>query len=118
MTMERVVELEGRPLRLRLTGAAERALAGRDRPLTAVLELYFSCLIRKRVVFLAGEAAGVAAGPGLWLDFRPVMTRACRVDEQAGGIPLTDFPLARRAAFTPRWARLDHDGAWRGEFGW
>ncbi len=118
MNPEHTVELEGRPLCLHLTGAAQRALAGRDRPLTAVLELYFSCLIRKRVLFLDGETTGVEAAPGLWLDFRPVMTRACRVDEHAGTPPLTDFPLARRAAFTPRWARIDHDGAWRGEFGW
>jgi len=46
------------------------------------------------------------------------MTRACPVHGEGGPPPLTDFPLVRREAFTPRWARLDHDGAWRGEFGW
>jgi len=116
--MQTTVALGGRPVKLTLSPAAEAALAARETPLTAVLELYFSCLIRKRVRFLEGETAGQAAYPGLWMDFRSVMTRACPVHGEGGPPPLTDFPLVRREAFTPRWARLDHDGAWRGEFGW
>jgi len=75
------IALGGRELDLRLTRAARKALAQVSKPLTIELELYFSCLIRKRVRFLDAphedSVACAALGPQVQMCFRPVMTRAC-----------------------------------------
>ncbi len=120
--IERKLDWGGAGLRLRLTPAAARALAARDRPLQVELELYFSCLIRKRVRFPDGTPGPAALrarlGPSLEVAFRPVMGRHCRWGEAPGPSSLETFPLVRVAAFRPRWLWLDcRRGRWRGEFG-
>lgn len=119
--LERELDWGGASLRLRLTPAAARALAARDRPLLVELELYFSCLIRKRVRFPASAGPAVLRArlaPSLEVAFRPVTGRHCRLDEAPGPPALEAFPLARVAAFRPRWLWLDcRRGRWRGEFG-
>ncbi len=114
------VELHGRPLTIVLTAAAERALAARTAPLLAEMELYFSCLLRKRVRFHETGAgrAGTAAHPRLHVRFHPVMTRRCAVGTAGAAPPLTDFPMRRLEAFVPRWLHVDcGPGGWRGTFG-
>ena len=49
------ITLHDKSLEIRLTRAAQKALAVRDTPLVAEMELLFSCLLRKRVYF--GESA-------------------------------------------------------------
>lgn len=47
--------LHDKALEIRLTAAAQHALALRETPLVVEMELLFSCLLRKRVHF--GESA-------------------------------------------------------------
>lgn len=117
--MTNTVTLGGKPVRVELSRAAERALTERSRTLLAEMELYFSCLIRKRVRFRdeAGEAGSVPVNEHLHVRFRPVMTAKCEIDPD-GPPPLTDFPIARPEAFTPSWLRVDYrDGEWVGDYG-
>ncbi len=113
--------LGSRQLELRLTARARAALEARHAPLDIELELYFSCLLRKRVNFLAVPHQDVASRAVLTdlvsVSFRPVMTQACAV--QAVDVPNVEYlPLRRADIFTPRWLALDHhDGRWFGEFG-
>ena len=121
MTRDAAAQLFGRPLRVAWSDAAERALARRDKPLRVEMELYFSCLIRKRVRF--DEAAAghrwCAIDSRLEVGFRPVMTRACAASGLDGPPPLDDFPIVKPEAFVPRWLRIDYrDGTWQGEFGY
>lgn len=117
--MHTTVQLEGRPLAVTTTAAADRALEQRETPLEAQMELYFSCLIRLKVRFRDTTADdAVAAGERLNISFRPVMTEACGIDYEGDEPPVTDFPLQRREAFTPHWIRIDYrNGQWQGEFG-
>lgn len=86
------------------------------------LELYFSCLIRKKVFF---HSHPPAHGMPLETDddriqvyFRPVMTRVCRTSEVIEEPEVMDFPLQRATSFTPRWLRLDtRHGELVGEYG-
>jgi hypothetical protein len=113
--------LEGKPFRLTLTAAAQRALAQRATPLIAEMEFYFSCLIRLQVRFHDSDAAGNATPltPQLSVRFRPVMSRRCDLHAVEGKPPLDDFPLVKRAPYVPHWLRLDYKkGAWVGEFGY
>ncbi len=111
-----------RSLEVRLTPRARTALAALPTALDIELELYFSCLIRKRVNLQAAPHADAAAigklSEQVSVSFRPVMTRACAVNA-VDHPDLAAMPLVNAAAFTPRWLTLDHvHGAWRGEFGW
>lgn len=114
------VELNGKPVEVRLSRAALQALDRRQHPLLAEMELYFSCLIRYKVRFheQAGNNA-VAVNDKLQLRFRPVMTAQCGNDYVGEEPPLTDFPIEKPAAFTPHWLHIDYRrGQWQGEFGY
>ncbi len=116
------ITLGNRALELRLSPRASAALAAPGAPLAIEMELYFSCLLRKRVYFRAEARADVAAQARLnervTVSFRPVMTKACAVNATAGAPELEAFPLQRVAAFTPHWLALDyHAGRWTGDFG-
>jgi hypothetical protein len=118
----RSIRLGERSVELRASDRAERALRDRAGPLDIEMELYFSCFLRKRVLFRDAGRDDVAARATLagrvTVSFRPVMTQACRVAE-AGEVPETEaLALARVAPFTPKWLALDYDkGRWSGSFG-
>jgi len=120
--MKHEVRIEGRRVEIDLTPAAERELARRNQPLLAEMELYFSCLIRKKVRFrdIGDEANTVSASDQLSIRFRPVMTAKCNVHEYEGDEPpLTDFPITRPESYIPKWLRIDfRHGQWNGEFGY
>lgn len=114
--------IDGRPMLVQLTQAAESALHQRTTPLVAELELYFNYMIRKRVRFhtVVRSDRAVFATENLCVSFRPLLTERCSFDSDDDGKSLlTDFPIAKPAAYAPRWLRIDHrDGEWVGEFGY
>lgn len=117
------LSLNDRTLSIELTPAAQAALAQRKTPLYAQMELYFSCLLRLKVRFYeqvdATDESWISADDKLRVSFRPVMTAQCNNDYAGEEPPVTDFPIAHDAPFTPRWLRLDYrQGQWRGEFGY
>jgi len=119
--MKRTIELMGRPLEVSLTTAAVRELGRRTTPLHVEMELYFSCLIRKRLHFdppVRGEVAHL--DEGLSLAFRPVMSRGgCSVADSDPEELLIDLPTGEPQRFVPRWLTLDYRHAtWQGEFGY
>lgn len=117
--MTRSIEILGRKVWVEITPAAQAALADRNTPLHAEMELYFSCLIRKRVRFDVPQRGPVAlVGQELSIGFRPVMARGCAIADYTPEA-LEDLPITEPARFVPHWLRIDcRDGAWRGEFGY
>ena len=117
--MDKQIELLGRKVTVSLSSAAVTALARRDKSLVAEMELYFSCLIRKKVRFrenLEGEIVYVT--DQLSVRFRPVMTAVCGIDYEGDEPPLTDFPIKKPESFVPHWLKLDFKkDKWIGEFG-
>jgi hypothetical protein len=78
------VVLGGLALDLRLTRRAERALREQREPLELEMELYFSCLLRKRVYFLSmppDAVARAALTPNVAMSFRAVAFQALEVSE-------------------------------------
>jgi hypothetical protein len=119
--MDSRVQIEGRTVEIRLSNAASRQLARRISPLVAEMELYFSCLIRKKVRFRddTGGAGNIRVNDRLSVRFRPVMTQHCGLDYEGDEPPLTDFPITRTKPYVPRWLRIDYRGGdWLGEFGY
>jgi len=119
--MQTEIQLNGKTLQVTLTPAAERALASRDTPLLAEMELYFSCLIRKQVRFheQADAADALPVTDRLQVRFHPVMSQGCSVAGHEEGPPLADFPIVRQERFSPQWLHLDYgQGHWQGDFGY
>ncbi len=117
--MEHKIRLMGRDLVVQLTASAVRALQARSTPLHVEMELYFSCLIRKRLLFERpprGEVAWV--GQELSLSFRPVMSKGgCSVADTDPEDMLVDLPTGEPQRFVPHWLKLDYRGGrWQGEF--
>lgn len=118
------VNISGKSVKIEWSQAASAAMQQRTTPLLAEMELYFSCLVRKKVRFYDSSAIvdteQVAVSDTLVVRFRPVVTQSCHVGEFEGDEPpVTDFPIANPAAFIPHWLRIDYRGGeWRGEFGY
>jgi len=116
-----LIDLGGRPLRVEVSHAAQRALDARRTPLLVEMELYFSCLIRKAVRFRdqGDEPDATPVTEIFTVRFRPVMTAGCRIGDHEHAPQLADFPIRRPGPFTPHWLRIDYRrGQWRGEFGY
>lgn len=107
-----------------LTPAARKALEQRTAPLYVEMELYFSCLIRKRVLFHESppEHLAYAEGdtPNLKVGFSWMMTQSCNLSDVEGDEPpLTAFPGApdKKLAAWPKRLKLDFKkGTWVGEY--
>jgi hypothetical protein len=120
--MEQVVTVRGRSLKLTISKQAQALLDKRTEPLFLELELYFSCLIRKRVHVreaVDGEDV-VALSEKLKVRFRPVVTRTCAMrDVERDNPPVMDMPIVKPERFFPHWLTLDHRGGkWRAEVGY
>lgn len=119
--MRSTVEILNKPVQVEWSKAAENALLTLSKPLSVEMELYFSCLIRKKVRFgdKAHSREFVPVNERLGIAFRPVMTKACKVDRADQEAPLSDFPIKNPAAFVPHWLKIDfRHGVWEGEFGY
>lgn len=117
------LKLGERNVELRLSEQARAQLEREAGPLDVEMELYFSCLLRKRVYFREAPHTDVAARASLSdkvsVSFRPVMTRHCTIGEVEDAPEVEAAALVRTAAFTPKWLALDYaQGKWEGEFGY
>ncbi len=109
-------------LKVMTTRAAEKALALHQTPMDVQLELLFSCVLRKRVLFRTPSDVVTYPMGGdarLNITFRPVMTKVCLISEVDDVPDLEDFPIHDVPAFMPRWLKLDfRRGVWTGDYGW
>ena len=116
--------METRPVDVQLTSSAKSRLLTMEQPLNVELELYFSCLIRMRVVFPRQPGDDyipvISSHEKLNIYFHPIMTKHCVVDDIRGRDPDTEtFPIKKPEKFIPRWLKLDYkNGNWAGEFGY
>jgi len=115
------VKIQNRSVVINLTSAAKKALLKRELPLFVEMELYFSCLIRKQVLFhdVQRQADSVSAGDNLSISFHPVVTNSCMIKEAGKEPEKSDFEMKRKDCFVPKWLKLDFKkGEWTGEYGY
>ncbi|MGD8526809.1 MAG: hypothetical protein PVJ63_11210 [Thioalkalispiraceae bacterium] len=83
------VQLGDYPLEVRWTKRADRALAKRAQPLNAEMQLYFSCVVKKRVVFENDKnRPTVTVTDKLAVNFRAVPASSCSPEEFASNYPI------------------------------
>ena len=119
--MHHEIKIDGRTINVELSNTAMNSLNLRTSILFAEMELYFSCLVRKKVRFheRGQESDHVMVNDTLAVRFRPVMTESCRIGDFDDEPPVTDFPIANPTAFIPHWLRIDYrNGGWQSEFGY
>ena len=119
--MHSTVKILDKYVRVEWSKAADKAMSARSTPLSVEMELYFSCLIRKKVRF--GDEAHsdvfLPVNERLGVAFRPVLSSVCQTDKQIPKVELIDFPIKNPAAFVPRWLKIAYRrGVWEGEFGY
>jgi hypothetical protein len=115
------IDFHGKTVQVELSHTAQSHLQQAQNPLFVEMELYFSCLIRKKVRFNSDRAKdnAVPVSDRLSVSFHPVMTRACHKDYEGDAPPLTEFPIEKPAPYVPRWLKIDYKaGQWCGEFGY
>jgi len=98
----------GKTVRVSLTPAALCSLLSQHEvPVLVKMELYFSCLIRKRVIFSEAriKPTGALVTDNLYLQFRPVMAQHCGKDYSGDEPPLTSI------SHSPRYDPLSPTGS-------
>lgn len=117
------IDLDGKILRVLWTGRAGEQLARRPGGLIAEMQLYFSCVVKKRVLFHEDAASGRelrthAVNDQLSVAFRPVEARSCDPVEFAANYPVRrEFTSLSACKMRPAELKLDYrQGHWCGEF--
>ena len=120
--MQRTIMFRGRSLKLTVSSRAQAQLTRRTSPLFLEMELYFSCLIRKRVLVRESTEVmdAVTLMDNLVAQFRPVVTETCAMrDVERDNPPVKDMPILNPERFYPHWLTLDYRrGRWRADFGY
>jgi len=100
------------------------------------IQIYFSCLLGKRLAFYSDtEMNGVwridkklfssmindaeQLTENIYVRFNTVMTKACPISDYVGPPPVTDFIISNQKPYVPSWLRIDFNkDEWSGEYGW
>lgn len=100
------------------------------------IQIYFSCLLGKRLAFytdtefngawqvdkkqfdsMINDAQSLT--DNIYIRFNTVMTKACPVSDYIGPPPITDFAIKNQKPYVPSWLAIDYkNNAWSGEYGW
>jgi hypothetical protein len=115
----RSVTINGRRVEVWWTGRAGLELQRRERPLVVELQLYFSCVVKKRVLFHDSTSLPTAAVvPNLRLAFNAVASAACDPAEFAASYPQGQcLSHGKAARMIPRRVELDYRrDNWEGAF--
>ena len=115
------VQLGGKELLVKWSDRAERALASKPEPMVVEIQLYFSCLVKKRVLFHDQvDFKTLVVNDRLRIAFRTIEAAKCDPEEFA-----RDYPIGRvldssaAARMAPSWVGIDfRRGVWEGEFGY
>jgi len=115
------VRLGEKELLVKWSARAEEALSCKSAPLIVEMQLYFSCVVKKRVVF--HDQANFETLPvngHLQIAFRSIRAAKCDPLEFVRNYPpggTLDSPAASK--MIPLWLSLDfRQGQWQAEFGY
>lgn len=115
------VELEGKTLLVEWSARAQRELSRRSSALIVEMQLYFSCVVQKRVLFHEQvEFETRVINPRLSLAFRPIESAHCDPQEFARDHPVGRVldSVAALKMLPPRLSLDFRLGRWQGEMGY
>jgi len=121
---------------IKLSESARQQAEKLDSILLIEIQIYFSCLLGKRLAFYSEQALEGAWQLGadefssilksaqklsenLYVRFNTVMTKDCPVGDYIGPPPVTDFSITNQKPYVPNWLNIDYkNGQWAGHYGW
>lgn len=114
-----IVDLKKKPLSVRWTRRAEHKIQQRNKPLFVEMQLYFSCVVKKRVLFhdlLDQETVPVNSLVNVC--FHTVQSTSCDPEEFAKNFPVKrEFQSGAAGRMRASMLSIDYrDGQWCGEF--
>ena len=114
-----VVEINRRQMEVRWSRRAQHELLHRPHPLIVELQLYFSCVVKKRVLFHEhADFHTVPVNDRLAVAFRPIASAVCDPVAFASSYPVgKDLSPGPAANMIPAIATIDYRaGRWQGCF--
>jgi len=124
-------------LDITLSNAAEKSSQQLDSKLIIEIQIYFSCLMGKRLAFYSEQSIdgcwqvddtdefaemlknSQQLSGNVYVRFNTVMTKTCAVSDQLGPPPVSDFKIKNQTPYVPSWLNIDFkNGKWCGEYGW
>jgi len=115
----KTVMLRDKPFEVEWTNRAQRALERRDTPLVIEMQLYFSCVVKKRVLFHDSyDLDAISINDEITIAFRTVESTTCDPIEFAQKFPVKrEFESTAAAKMRPKYLLVDHvHGKWTGEY--
>jgi len=121
---------------IKLSNAALAQSKTMDSPLVIEIQVYFSCLLGKRLAFYSEKIMKGAwcldklefeevikksehLTGNVYISFNTVMTKSCPVSDYIGPPPVTDFEIKNQAPYVPSWLNIGfNNDQWSGQFGW
>ena len=134
--MSGVLTFHNKEVGIKLSNTANEQNRKLDSILLIEIQIYFSCLLGKRLAFYseraldgawqlsADEMANVLSEAQqltdkIYIRFNTVMTKSCPVGDYIGPPPVADFTIANQKPYVPNWLNIDYKhGLWSGQFGW
>lgn len=113
------IDIRGKKMAIMYSKRAEKALEKRERALVAELQLYFTCVVQKRVVFHEHtDLDTIRANPKLDIAYHTVQSNACDPVEFAEKHPVKKELNSKGAqSMRPSLFKIDYkNGEWIGDF--
>lgn len=113
------IDIRGKRMSIMYTNRADEALKKRDTSLIAELQLYFTCVVQKRVIFHEQtNMETITANPQLKIAYHTVQSNACDPVEFADKHPVKKELNSKGAkSMRPSLFKIDYKkGEWIGEF--
>lgn len=134
--MHKQLTFHDKPIDIKLSNSASSQGQQLNFPLIIEIQIYFSCLLGKRLAFYTEHELDGAwqvepeqfssmlddaqqFSNNVYIRFNTVMTKSCSVSDYAGPPPVTDFTIENQKPYVPSWLNIDYEnGIWSGEYGW
>ncbi len=134
--MREQLAFHNKAIDIELSSAASQQVQKLNSILLVEIQIYFSCLLGKRLAFYseqplqgawqlsADEMSSVLKDAqqlsgNIYLRFNTVMTKSCPVGDYTGPPPVTDFTIKNQKPYVPCWLNIDYkDDQWTGQYGW
>jgi len=134
--MKKQLCFHGKTVDIDLSETAIRQSKKLGSSLLIEIQVYFSCMLGKRLAFYADQPiegtwqvepdefaelleTAQLLTDNVYVRFNPVMTKSCSASDYVGPPPVTDFDIRNKKPYVPCWLDIDfEDGMWSGEYGW
>jgi hypothetical protein len=134
--MRKHLEFHNKLMEVNLSDDAVKQSQKLNTTLIIEVQVYFSCLLGKRLAYYTGQPLEGAwqveseqfstmledakqLTENIYIRFNTVMTKECPVSDYVGPPPVTDFTIKNQTPYVPGWLNIDFSkNLWSGNYGW